>query len=113
MFRLLLIIIVLAGVAAYLTKPSQADVEAQIRSLIGDAITAGQLDDVTDPAAMVLLATCQANPAGCAELALAAMDVRYEDRVIYARIDVAGFGRQAVCYGLYTRLVCPRGLSAS
>lgn len=113
MFRLLLIIIVLAAGAAYFTKPSEADVAAQVRTLIGDTIAEGQLDDVTDPAAMVLLAACQANPDSCAELAVAAMNVTYEDRTVYARVDVAGLGRSATCYAVYTQLFCPGGLTES
>ncbi|WP_368185036.1 hypothetical protein [Aestuariibius sp. HNIBRBA575] len=109
MFRLLLSLIIFALLAAYLTKPSEENLEAQIGTLLQKAVQDGQLDQVSDPAALLLLAACKSDANACARLARSAMDVTYQDRHVFLQVDASGFGREMTCYGVYTKLICPGG----
>ncbi len=46
----------------------------------------------------------------CAGLLRAGIDLRYEDRKLYAAVQATGFGRTATCYAAFTRVFCPGGL---
>lgn len=110
MLRLLIILLVLAGAGAFLTKPSEADIRTQAHSLLRDAIEDGNLDDVSDPALAVLLLSCKSDASACADLLMQGITLTYDDRTLYARVDAEGFGKSATCYAAYTQLICPDGL---
>lgn len=110
MLRWLLIALVIAAGAAFLTRPTETDVEVRVQEMLRAEIADGSTPDTDDPAVRLLFAACQSNLDACAELARAMMTVRYEDRRLYARVDAEGFGKTATCYAAYTRLYCPDGL---
>lgn len=110
MFRLLLVIIVLGGLAAFLTRPTEAEIRGKARAIVQDSIEQGAFDDVSDPALALLVAGCRADAAACADVLVRAIDITYDDRRLYAHVDVRGFGRSATCYAAFTKLFCPDGL---
>tara|TARA_R110001606_G_C15096088_1_gene619142 strand:- start:142 stop:483 length:342 start_codon:yes stop_codon:yes gene_type:complete len=113
MFKFLIVALGLTAAAAYFTKPTAAEVDTQFNVLLQQAIAAGKLSDIADPAAVLMLAACKANAATCADLARAAMTVEYTDAKLLARVRVEGFGKTTTCYGAFTKLFCPGGLTGS
>lgn len=107
MFRFLAAICVMAAAAAYLSKPTEQDIEAQIGSVLQQAIESGNIRDVTDPGAMLLLAACKSDASACAQLARQAIDITYSDKTLFVQVNATGFGREMTCYGAFTRLLCP------
>lgn len=112
MLKTLILTLAILGGAAFFTKPTQAETDAELRVVLRDAITAGEIANSGDAASALLLAACRADAAACANLVRTLLNVTYEDRTLYARVGVSGFGRQATCYALYTRLFCPGGFTA-
>lgn len=110
MLRLLFVILLLAAAGAYLTKPTEAEARAKATELVRNAIDTGSLDDVSEPALALLLATCKSDAAACADVLMAGIRINYVDRTLFAQVDAEGFGRSATCYAAYTRLLCPAGL---
>ena len=110
MKKLLFLTVVLAAIAAYMTNPSANGIEAQIDTMLQGAISDGQLDDVNDPAAVVLLALCKSDVPACAQMLRQGMDVRLSDQKLFTTVRASGFGKAVTCYGAYARLFCPGGL---
>lgn len=110
MVRFIFILLTLAAVLAFLSKPDERSVRDQATALIREAIASGNLDDVADPALRLALIGCKTDPASCASLLMQGVSLTYDDRVLYARVDATGFQRTATCYAAYTRLFCPQGL---
>ncbi len=113
MFKFIIVALGLAAAAAYFTKPTAAEVDGQLKDLLQQAIAAGELSDIADPAAVVMLAACKANADTCADLARAAMTVDYTDAKLLARVRVSGFGKETTCYAAFTKLFCPSGLTGA
>jgi hypothetical protein len=113
MFKIIILALGLVALAAYLTKPTRAEVDTQIDALLQQAIAAGELSDIADPAAVLMLVACKANAATCADIARAALTVDYTDAKLLARVRVEGFGKTTTCYGAFTKLICPSGLTGS
>lgn len=110
MFRFLLFVAILGSLAAFLTRPTEAEIRDKARTMIEGSIEQGELDDVSDPALALLVAGCKADAAACADVLVRAIDITYGDRRLYARVGARGFGRSATCYAAFTKLYCPDGL---
>ena len=108
MFKFILGLLVAAGIGAFATKPSQADLEAEIQSQLRAAIAAQSLDS-NDPAVVALTFACKAGAGTCANLIRAAMQVQYEDRVLYSVARMAFLDTTATCIGVFGQFVCPTG----
>ncbi|MBW4981582.1 hypothetical protein KZZ07_03415 [Mameliella sp. CS4] len=110
MYRFLLGMIVMALIGAYLTKPGPEAAEAELRRQVQLTVANEELDGKSglDAAALLL---CRADNRACTDLLMSGIDLTYEDRYLYARIDIKGYKMTATCYGLYTRFFCPGGLS--
>lgn len=113
MFRLikfLIVVAVLAAAAAFVMKPGPDDAEAHLRSVMLGELERAEAGGNLDPAQMLLLASCKAEPNACYDIARQMIDMRYEDRTLYARVDLKGFDKTATCYGAFGRFFCPGGL---
>lgn len=110
MFRFLLGMILLALIAAYLTKPGPEAAGDELRRQVQLAIANEELDGKSglDTAALLL---CRVDTRACTDLLISGIDLTYEDRALYARIDLDGYDMTATCYGLFTRFWCPDGLT--
>lgn len=109
MFRFILGMIAMALIAAFATKPGPEAAQDALRQQIQLAVANEGLDGKSglDTAALLL---CRADPSACTDLLMSGIDVTYEDRHLYARVDLDGYKMTATCYGLYTRFFCPGGL---
>lgn len=112
MLKFLSGMIVMAALGAWLTNPSRQDAEAEMRAQLMTALASERLDGKTAAETAALLG-CRINPAACFDLVRAGVELTYEDRHLYSRLDLEGFGRKAKCYGLFTRFICPGGLQES
>ncbi|HKL69992.1 hypothetical protein [Salibaculum sp.] len=110
MIRIVLVVGLVAALAAFVTRPTEAEIRDKARTLMQDSIERNELDDVADPALALVVAGCKADARGCAEVLSRATRIDHTDRRLYARIDAQGFGRKATCYAAFTRLFCPGGL---
>lgn len=109
--RFLVLLLFLAAGAAYLTKPSEADAEGALRERVMSAVARQELGAGRNTGENLALAACKLRPNDCYELLRAGLDVVFEDRTLYLKVDVAGFERQASCYGVFLRFFCPGGFS--
>lgn len=100
----------IAATAAFFTKPDPQDVERQLKTVLFTELGKAELDDSRDGLGTAALIGCKLRPNDCYELLRSGLDLTYEDRTLYARIDLAGFGRRATCYGAFTKFACPGGL---
>lgn len=109
MFRFILGMIAMALIAAFATKPGRGAAQDELRRQVQLAVANEGLDGKSglDAAALLL---CRADPRACTDFLVSGIDLAYEDRYLYARIDLSGYDMTATCYGLYTRFWCPDGL---
>ncbi|MCF6444302.1 hypothetical protein [Nereida sp. MMG025] len=110
LIRTFILLAVIAGGLGYLTKPSEADVDAKISETIAQAIASGDVDAARDPALALVLLTCKSNQSTCAQILKSGIETRVDDRLVYTSVDVQGFGHRATCYGAFTQFFCPGGL---
>lgn len=111
MFRFLLGMLVMAALGAYVSKPSTEDAEAELKTQLMTAL-ANQSFSAEDLGGSAALLACRLDPNTCYDLVRAGLDVTYEDRILYAKLEIDGWNRRASCYGLYTIFYCPGGLQS-
>ncbi|KUF09321.1 hypothetical protein [Pseudoponticoccus marisrubri] len=111
MWKFLAGMIVMAGLGALVTKPSVEAAEAELQRQVTQAVANERLQEAQALDAALLLA-CRLDPQTCYSVLRSGITLSYEDRLLYARVDLDGFGLTATCYGLYTRFLCPGGLQA-
>lgn len=106
---LLVVVLATAG-AAYLTKPGAVDAEVALRAQVMQAVEMQELGEGQTAAQALALAACKLRPTDCYDLLRSGIEMQVTDRTLFTRVDMRGFERQAVCYGVFTRFVCPGGL---
>ncbi|MGH1415265.1 MAG: hypothetical protein ACRBB0_17375 [Pelagimonas sp.] len=109
MYKFLAGMLVMAALGAYFTKPTKDDAYEEIAHLTRVNLEQQKLHEAQGVRAAALLA-CRLSPQSCIELLISGLDLDYQDRHLYAKIDLEGFGMSANCYGLYTKFYCPNGL---
>lgn len=109
MYKFLAGMIVMAAIGAFVTKPSKEAVYEELASQLRSTLSQQQLHEAQGVEAAALLA-CRLSPTSCVDLLISGLDVVYEDRYVYAKVDVDGFGMRAACYGVFDRFFCPDGL---
>lgn len=102
----LVALLALAGVVAAFTKPSEADVEAELKARFLDRLAATNPNEAENGGTFALTLMCKADQEACYSIVRRGLEVRYDDRKVYATIDVAGFGKSVSCYGVFTRIYC-------
>lgn len=110
LLSLLVTLLLITTVAAAFTKPTQQDVEKELQAFILAELNRQDVNSDRNPLANAALIGCKLRPGDCYEVLRSAIDMTYEDRTIYARIDIDGFERHATCYGAFGRITCPGGL---
>lgn len=103
------VLLLLAGGAAYLTKPTEADAEALLRDQVMARVATEEVGEGRDAASNIALAACKLRPNDCYELLRSGMDVRYTDKTLWLQVDVEGMDRRVTCYGVFGRFFCPGG----
>ncbi len=109
MFKFLLGMLTMAAIGAWLTNPSMEDAEAELKRQVIAAVDSQSLGTGSGLDAAALLA-CRVDRDGCYSLVRTGIDITRDNRQLYSRFDLEGFGRSATCYGLYTGFWCPRGM---
>ncbi|MGR3796447.1 hypothetical protein [Vannielia sp. SX4] len=102
----LIALLAIAALVAAFTKPSQAAVEAELKALFLQRLASTNPSDQENGGAFALTMMCKADHDACYEIVRAGLDVSYDDRTLYAAIDVSGFGESIRCYGAFTRFFC-------
>jgi len=110
LFRFLFGMMAMALIAAFITKPGPNAAADELRRQVQLAVASETLDGKSglDAAALML---CRVDPKACTDLLISGIEMTYEDRYLYARIDLSGFDLSATCYGAYTQFHCPGGLT--
>ncbi len=103
---LLALIVALAGIAAHLTRPGRADLEAMIDKAVREKVANTDLDTSGEPVATLALAACKLRPSDCAALVREAVKVKVEKGLFTSRARVEGLGREASCLGVFGRFFC-------
>ena len=101
--------LVLAGTAGALwaTKPSEAEVEAQLAAAVKARIV-NQKIDASDPVGAIFGIGCRFGLDECYRLLRGSMTVDYEDRWLFATVAVEmREGERLQCYGALGQLYCP------
>ena len=108
MLRLALICLAALLVAAFVTKPSDADVDRLLRERLATQIEDGAGIDPTNSGGQLLLGLCKSNRAACVDLLRQFVSLDVEDELFYTRIEARWPGRDTVtCIGALTRVMCP------
>ena len=102
----LIAILAIAALAAAFTKPSQADVEAELKAQFLERLAGTNPSAQENGGEFALTLLCKADHDACYELMRAGLDVTYDDRTLYAAVDVEGYGDSIRCYGAFTRFYC-------
>jgi hypothetical protein len=97
------------ALAAYVTKPGREDVDDALRRALFEKLFTTNIDEGRDMLGNAAIIGCRLDPQSCFELLRSGLEVTYEDKILYARVTVEGFGRRAVCTGAFTRFNCPDG----
>jgi len=106
LFRWIILLLVIAAGAAWLTKPGEAEFDDMLRARLEHQIATQDVDAEGDPIGALALVTCKLRPSGCFKLVREGLEVTVEDRILFTRIRADGFGKRTVCTGAFTRLWC-------
>ena len=109
MVRLVLILAVIAAIA-WATKPDEEKAEATLREQLILAVGRADVGDSGSAGRDLALAVCKMRPSDCYELVRPEIDTVYTDYAVFSRFDIEGLGKEATCYGAFTRFFCPGGL---
>ena len=109
MLRIVVIAAILAA-AAWLTKPGEADAEAALRTQLILALANEDLGAGRSAGENIALAACKLSPNDCYDLLRPEIATVFSDFGLFTRVQMAGLGRRATCYGAFTKFVCPGGL---
>jgi len=105
----LFLLLILAGGAAYLTKPAEAEAEAVLRQEVMLKVATEEIGEARGAAENLALAACKLRPNDCYDLLRGGMDVRYTDKTLWLEVELEGYERRAKCYGAFGRFFCPGG----
>ncbi|MCX7888669.1 MAG: hypothetical protein N2422_02925 [Rhodobacteraceae bacterium] len=111
LFLAALALVLLAVVAAAVTRPGPEAFDAMLADAIRDRVANTDIGENSgDALDSVALAACKLRPSDCIRLVRQAIDVRMDERVLYTVADVHGFGRDARCWGAFGRFWCSTDL---
>ena len=108
MLRFILIVVVVGLAAAFVTKPSEGDIDRLVRERLAVEIESGAGIDPANNGGQLILSLCRANRNACVDILSQFVGVEYEDELLYARIRATLPGQSArTCIGAFTKVVCP------
>jgi hypothetical protein len=109
MLRWALGLAIALAAAAFVTRPSEADVEEALRAALYQRLFTEEIDAGREMLGNAAIIACRIDPSTCFEILREGLEVTYEDRVLYVKATVEGFGRRAECWGAFGRFTCPGG----
>jgi len=107
-----ILLAVLLGVAAWLTRPGLPEFDSMLRDAIQTKIATTDVDAGGDALSTIALIGCKLKPSGCFNVIRQSLDVVEEDRTLFTRFHVKGLDRETTCTGAFTRIWCARPLLA-
>lgn len=102
-FVSLLLVVFVIGV---FSKPTLAGVEDAIRIKFQEELASRNPRVSGDAGRFAATLFCKADHDACYRLLRQGLNVEYQDRYAYARIDLSGFKRQVTCYGAFMQFWC-------
>lgn len=109
-FLWLLILVALAAGVAWVTRPGIDAFDALLRDEIERNIAEKDVGASDDPFATIALVGCKLRPSDCFDVVRSGLNVTVEDRTLYSRFHIKGFGNEAACTGAFTMIRCDEGL---
>lgn len=109
MYKFLAGMTFMAAIAAFLTNPDLDDAEKTLKAQVMESIATKELGEQDGLNTAAILA-CRVDPNGCYSLLRSGIDMTFENKYLYAKLDLKGFNRTASCFGMYDRFFCPGGL---
>lgn len=108
-------VLILAAVAAiaWATKPGEEAAEAALKEQLALAVAKADVGESGSAGKALALAVCKMRPSDCYEVVRPEIATVFSDYGVFTRFEMAGLGREAVCYGVFTRFFCPGGLKES
>ncbi len=100
----------LLGVAAWITRPGLGAFDAMLRTAIQTRIATTDVDAGGDALSTVALIGCKLKPSTCFDAVRQSLEVVEEDRTLFTRFTVKGFGQETTCTGAFTRIWCDHPL---
>lgn len=112
LLKIVAVLLALTAVAAALTRPGPAEFDAMLDRAIRDRVASTDVDLSGEALPAVALAACKLRPTDCVRLVREALDVRFEERLLFTRATVTARDRTTTCRGAFGRFVCDRPLAA-
>jgi hypothetical protein len=101
--------LVMAAIVAWLTNPAMEAAEAELKRQVLRALDTQTMGSGAGLDAAALLA-CRMSPEACYDLVRTGIDITRQNRLLYSRFDLSGFGRTATCYAAFGAFACPGGM---
>lgn len=112
-FMALLAIIAILAVAAWATRPGEAEFNALLKELIERKIATTDIGASGDDAlGTIALVGCKLRPTDCVNLIRDSLDVTIAKHALHTSYSLKGLGREATCTGAFTRIWCEKGAIA-
>ncbi len=103
-----LILLVLIGIAAAITRPGPAEFDAMLERAIRDRVANTDIGADADLGPTIALAACKLRPSDCVALVRGSMDVAFDEGIFVTRARVKGLNRETRCLGVFGRFFCER-----
>lgn len=109
--RLVVLVVIIGGIA-FVTRPGKASAERTLRGMVLAAVNTADIDTASSGANAVALGLCKLKPDECYQLLRSGIETRFEDQALFTTFEFRGLGKQGLCIGAFTRFFCPGGLQA-
>lgn len=109
----LLAIAAILALAAWATRPGEAEFDALLKAAIEQKIATTDVGASGDDAlGTIALVGCKLRPTDCVKLIRDSLDVTVEKRAFTTRYKISGLNREATCTGAFTKIWCEKGAIA-
>lgn len=105
-----LVLVALIGLAAHLTRPSEDAAEATLKDMVIQALAEQEIDPARGAGGNLALGLCKLDPNECYKVIRSGIEATYSQSTFHSQVQIAGFGKTASCYGMFTKFICPGGL---
>ena len=105
----LLAILAILALAAWATRPGEAEFDALVKGLIERKIATTDIGASGDDAlGTIALVGCKLRPTDCVKLIRDTLDVTIVRHAFHTSYGLKGLGREATCTGAFTKIWCEK-----
>ena len=104
------IVTVLAGIAAYFTRPGPEEFDDMLRAALMQRIAEADVSPNGDAVETVALVGCKLRPTECFQALRAALDVTFTEKLFTTEAAITGV-MEASCTGAFTKYWCTKDLA--